>query len=109
MDNKEILERANDESKLDEREKALSHKANLIAAIVMSVFAVAFVIVTAALEMRPAYCALTATLFAYCATLYISRYILFEKKVGLLIGGILYAIACVAMVVCFILSIVLGW
>ncbi len=109
MDNKEILEKAKKEPKIDERERGLFQKANLIAVIVMSVFVVGFVIATGALKMRPAYFALLASLFAYCATLFISRFVLFEKKVGVLIGGIAYAVSCVSMLALFIVSIVLGW
>lgn len=36
MDNKEILEKAKNRSKIDEREKGLFQKANLISVIVMA-------------------------------------------------------------------------
>ncbi len=109
MENKEILEKAKNQPKIDEREKSLFQKANLIAVIVMSIFVVGFVIATGALKMPPAYFGLLAPLFCYCATFFISRYVLFEKKLGVLIGGIAHTISCVAMLSLFIVSIVLGW
>ncbi len=109
MDNKEILEKAKKQPKVDERERDLIFKANIVAAIVMSVFVVGFVIATGVLKMRPAYFALMSSMFAYCATLFICRFILCGKKVGMLIGGIAYAVSCVATLVLFIVSIVFGW
>lgn len=109
MDNKEILEKAKNSSKIDEREKSLFQKANLISVMVMATFIVGFVIVMGALKIRPAYFALLASLFAYCATLFISRYALYEKKIGVAINAIAFTLAFVAMFTLFILSIVLGW
>lgn len=105
MDNKEILDKARSEKRHDERYISLSCKANKIAVVVMAFFVVAFVVVTAITKNQPAIFALLSVLSAYFTAFYTCRFAFLGKSYGNLIGGILCGIACIAMMVLFILAV----
>lgn len=111
MDKKELLERAKNKKRavIGEMEKSKVNKGNWIAVIVAGVLAVAFMIVEGALKHYPAIFAIAAVCYAWASVMYICQFALAKRPWPVLFGAVLHGLACIGMIVLYIIFNVKGW
>lgn len=111
MDNKEILEMVKKEksAQVGEMEKQKTNKGNWIAVIIAGVMAVAFMIIEGALKHYTALFAIAAVCYAWACTIYLCQYFLAKRPWQVLIGAVLHGLACITMIVLFIISNIQAW
>lgn len=109
MEREEILNKANKKAHIGEMEKAKTNQGNWIALIVALVVAVAFMIVEGALGHYTAIFAIGAVCYAWASVMYICQFVMAKRPWPVLIGAVLHGLACVTMIVLYIMFNVKGW
>ena len=111
MEREEILKKVKREKPavVGEMENIKTNKGNWIAIIVAGVIAVAFMIVEGALGHYTSIFALGAVCYGWASVMYICQFALAKRPWQVLIGAVLHGIACVAMIVLFIMFNIKAW
>lgn len=111
MEKEEILKKSQKEKPavVGEMESQKINKGNWIAVIIAGIIAVTFMIVEGALGHYPALFAIASVCYAWACTIYLCQYFLAKRPWQVLIGAVLHGLACVTMIVLFIISNIQAW
>ena len=111
MDKEEILKKSQKEKPaiVGEMEKQKINMGNWIAVIIAGVIAVTFIIVESALGNFTASFAIGSICYGWASALYFCQYFLAKRPWPVLIGAVLHALACIAMITLYIISNIQGW
>ncbi len=109
MEREEILEKAKKKAHMGEMEKAKTNKGNWIAISMAGIVAVTFMIVEGALGHYSAIFALGAVCYCWASVMYFCQYFMAKRPWQVLFGAVLHGLACVAMVVLYIMCNIQGW
>jgi len=110
MEKKDLMERAkNKKVYVGEMEKAKTNKGNWIALIVAGVIAVTFMIVEGALGHYSSLFALASVCYGWASVMYTCQFVLAKRPWQVLFGSVLHGLACIGMIVLYIISVVQAW
>ncbi len=111
MDREEILEKSKrtKPALVGEMENTKTNKGNWIAIISAGGLAVVLMILCGAFRQYSSIFAIGAVCYCWASVFYTCQYFMAKRPWAVLFGSVLHGLACVAMIVLYIVSNVQGW